>query len=112
MMSHRITSAWIWPGPRGLSTLTLFFVIFVPSVATYRSSYWSSTYRRISDVLPTAPSPAMQILSLTTSPAAIIGPRPPPALPRVAPRGVPVHPVELRLEPPRAGILWIDPEHV
>src|SRR5256886_17703877 len=65
--------------------MSFFFQIFVPGLGTYRSLYWSSTYRGISDLLPTAPSPAMQIFSLTTSPAAIIGPRPPPAPPLVAP---------------------------
>src|SRR5437879_3736432 len=70
MMSHRMTSTDTWPPPPGRGTVRLFFVIFVPSVATYRSSYSSRTYRRIRDVLPTAASPAMQSFSLTTSPAA------------------------------------------
>src|SRR5437773_1303368 len=60
MMSQRIAWTVTRPAPFGSWTDITFFVIFVPNVAMYRSSYSSSTDRRMRDVFPTVASPAMQ----------------------------------------------------
>src|SRR5436190_370484 len=60
MMSQRIAWTVTRPAPFGSWMDITFFVIFVPNVAMYRSSYSSSTERRMRDVFPTVASPAMQ----------------------------------------------------
>ena len=62
MMSHTIRS--IRAGSPRHTTGTVFFVTFVPTVATYRSSKVSRTNRFTRDVLPTAVSPTRLIFAL------------------------------------------------
>src|SRR2546427_398655 len=73
MMSQRIAWTVTRPAPFGSWTDMTFFVIFVPNVAMYRSSYSSSTERRMRGVLlhescqaPSHPSPCAMLCDLRT----------------------------------------------
>src|SRR6266581_1565217 len=63
MMSHTIISRLAF-APFHI-TSTVFFVTFVPTVAMYRSSNASCTYRLMRDVFPTATSPTKHTFTLT-----------------------------------------------
>src|SRR3989304_1514460 len=95
---------WTSRGPPVLGSFAAmtFFVTFVPRVAMYRSSYSSTTKRRMRDVFPTIASPAMQTLSLRTSGRSSGGltvPSPGPSRRRRPPRRA-----------PRPGGPGVDPE--
>src|SRR6266545_7699720 len=63
MMSHTIMSRLAF-APFHI-TSTVFFVTFVPTVAIYRSSNASCTYRLMREVFPTATSPTKHTFTLT-----------------------------------------------
>src|SRR5436309_11295739 len=60
MMSQIVMSILSSPDPSGDEEVSSFLETFVPSVWMYLSSKFSSTNRRMRDVLPTAASPTRQ----------------------------------------------------
>src|SRR5437870_8670815 len=60
MISQIVMSIFNSPEPSGDEEVSSFFETFVPSVWTYLSSKFSSTNRRMREVLPTAASPTRQ----------------------------------------------------
>src|SRR2546422_4312156 len=60
MMSQIVMSILSSPEPSGDREVSSFFETFVPSVWMYLSSKFSSTNRRMREVLPTAASPTRQ----------------------------------------------------
>src|SRR5437879_12552601 len=60
MMSQIVMSILSSPDPSGDEEVSSFLETFVPSVWMYLSSKFSSTNRRMREVLPTAASPTRQ----------------------------------------------------
>src|SRR5881296_757725 len=60
MISQIVMSIFNSPEPSGDEEVSSFFETFVPSVWMYLSSKFSSTNRRMREVLPTAASPTRQ----------------------------------------------------
>src|SRR5207245_699759 len=60
LMSQIVMSILSSPGPSGDEEVSSFLETFVPSVWMYLSSKFSSTNRRMREVLPTAASPTRQ----------------------------------------------------
>src|SRR3990170_1230268 len=74
MMSQIVMSIAISPSPFGFLTVISFFETFAPSVEMYRSSNWSWMNRRMSAVLPTAPSPTKHTFTFIRCTSAMLRP--------------------------------------
>src|SRR2546425_9334240 len=83
MISQIVMSIFNSPEPSGDEEVSSFFETFVPSVWMYLSSKFSSTNRRMREVLPTAASPTRQtftfirLTSMKNRPATWHSPRSP-----------------------------------